>query len=256
MEIDQLKERYKKFEELIANPFGGIGGHFFNEKYGLARVGLDSVDNTRNQLRELAFALSFSKHPLIDKIFLNPETKHLVRGLYLENTEAKDAQSKFDSLATSLTKNKVLGGMKIIDLGCGTKPTFAYNARVLGADKVYTVDIIPEERLCLSREQKEAREDHIQLDLRNPDALDMLARRTGGDFDLITSATIHEMSAFADAAGRAAPPNHLEDLALALAKDEGVYFNAEYLEDGDIRLKDPKIDYEARVRDSVSRFRG
>ena len=252
---NSLKERYKKVKEIVAKPFSGLCGHhlFGGEYTGLGDpIGLSSVDNTPNQANELAFALSLSQHPMIDRLISDPKIKNLVDEVYF-NTNPQEIQSELDALANSLAQNRVLSGMRILDLGCGQRPAFAYCARKLGADKVYTVDIIPSDELWIGNKQKEARENHIQLDLRRTDAYDVLKERTGGNFDLVASASIHEQAAFADASGRAAPPWHLDDLALALAKDEGVYFNAEYLRDEEIRLKDPSINYEKRVRDAVSR---
>ena len=191
---------------------------------------------------------------MVDKLISDPEIKDLAERVYFNIHSEKNIQLELDALADSLAKNKVLSGMRILDLGCGYKPAFAYCARILGADKVHTVDIFPSDKLWVSGEQKEAFDDHVQLDLRAAHAYDTLTERTQGNFDLVTSATIHEQAAFADLAGRGAPPFHLDDLALALTKKEGVYFNAELLSNETIMVRDPAINYEDRVRNSVSRM--
>lgn len=251
---DSFREKYKQVGEIVVKPFSGLCGyHLFGGEYtGLGEpIGSSSVDNTQNQAKELAFALSLSQHPMIDQLISDPKIKGLAREAWLNPNSERDVQSELNSLADSLAQNAVLSGMKILDLGCGQRPAFAYCARTLGA-KVYTVDIIPGNELWISDEQKEAIEDHIQLDLRKTNAYDVLKGRTGGNFDLVASSSIHEQAGFADLAGRAAPPRHLEELALALVKDDGVYFNAEYLYDEEIKVNDPNINYEDKLRDAVS----
>ena len=135
--------------------------------------------------------------------------------------------------------------------GCGYDPVFSYIARSLGVNEVYTVDVLHFEDLLYSDNHEEARDFHIEMDLRHPDALELLRERTGGDFDLVASASIHETAAFADAAGIAAPPHHLNDLALALVKDNGVYFCAEYLHEPEILIKDLSIDYNKKVEEAI-----
>jgi len=241
---DSLKERYQKVKR--------IAEHL---KLGSYPLGRSSVDNTQNQISEVMFALSLSNHPLIESLVSDPSFEDLAMkarfARYMEDPEEiKRILAELADLAHSLIINNVLRGMRILDLGCGYEPAFAYCAREFGADEVYTVDIIPSEKLWLSDEQ--TRDGHIQLDLREPNAYDTLIDRIGGELDLVASATIFEQAVFADFAGRAAPPGYLTDLALALVKDGGIYFKAEYYEDEVINVRDPSINYEERVRDGVS----
>jgi len=235
---DVLRERYEQIREVVRS---------LCESETLGCIGRSSTDNTPNQIDELAFALSLSQHPEIERMLSDPELKDITYSPF-----SCEIPSKLDSLAKRLQESAVLNGKRILDLGCGYEPAFADCSRRLGADRVYTVDIVPSEKLWVrSDKQKEVVEDHIQLDLRDPNAYDILRERTGANFDLVASSSIHEMSEFADFAGRGAPPAYLNDLALALAKEDGIYFCAEYLQDPKIHLKDPSIDYEKRVRKAV-----
>jgi cyclopropane fatty-acyl-phospholipid synthase-like methyltransferase len=247
--VDQLRERYEKVKKIIVDPFAGEFNikYLFGEKYtGIGcSIGCSSTDNSSNQTKELAFTLSLSKSPMVEKLISDPEMITFFEQIYFSD-ESEESRSRLDDIANSLAENKVLADMKILDLGCGDRPTFAYCARMLGAE-VYTVDIIPGSRLWNSKE-KGVVENHIQLDLRDPKALDILLDKTKGNFDLIASASIHEMAFAAEAAGRAAPPQYLNELALALAKDTGVLFEAEYLEKEEIEVKDPKFDYRKEIQ--------
>jgi len=138
-------------------------------------------------------------------------------------------------------RNKILKGLKILDLGCGPEPTFARSARRLGAD-VYTVDVLPVSEfgcgIWKGKEegwQKECdffpeelqeleKMKHIQLDLRSKDALAKIIEKTGGNFDLVTSA--HLASGYEYQGKEIYPPCDIEEQAMKLLRIGGLFQSA------------------------------
>ena len=150
----------------------------------------------------ISVAIALSKHTDIDDI--------LAQLISVEPGQENSVDQLFDE--------KVLAGVKILDLGCGPAPLFARCTRGMGAT-VYTVDTAPVDAFeyhgaseeLISAEKKH----HISLDLGLPGALDQLLKETGGEFDLVTEAC--------------AIPNPDEyrfegwRLSLPLLKQEGLY---------------------------------
>lgn len=134
------------FEDVLPNE--PLGGGYWNNSWG-----------TESQL---VFALSISQNPNIQRIINQP------RVLTSRDT------------ITALRQQRVLSGMKIMDLGCGRVPAFALAARTLGAT-VYTADYA-----VLHDGDETALSSHTVVDLNAPDALEKLTRATGGGFDLVT----------------------------------------------------------------------
>ena len=117
--------------------------------------------NTIGAPSQLVFALSIVPNASVTDILK-------------ENTEASPR-----NIVQELRKIRPLSGMKIIDLGCGF-PTFALAAGALGAE-VYTADhgfMHPDTMAKLKG--------HTNIDLNDANALEVLQKATGGDFDLVT----------------------------------------------------------------------
>jgi len=180
--------------------YSGIPGF---EKY----IGVDmligeadwtSFYNTCHSPCHLAFALGLSKHPCIDEM--------------LEHDLEPD----------ELVRQKVLSGIKILDIGCGHIPTFARCSRALGAD-VYTLDKDPADcfyskKGFFSEEQKqEERKRHVCLTLIkygiHAKEAQQILDATGGNFDLITAS-------FLDIMGE-----ELREIVFPLLKPNGIYFD-------------------------------
>jgi hypothetical protein len=124
-------------------------------------LGTGLWENTPGTVYQLSFAISISDHPLVQKV--------LEGGV----SQPRDVIGMF-------REGKILSGIKIIDLGCGNKPTFALAAQALGAE-TYTSDAAD-----LPQEDKEKVKSHIVLDLNQADAIQVLLNATGGNFDLVT----------------------------------------------------------------------
>ena len=109
--------------------------------------------------------------------------------------------------------------MKILDLGSSRYPYFARCCRTMGAD-VWTVDMdsIPEFYHRKSPIPEEAKkleiEKHIQLNLNDPRAADIIMKKTGGNFNLVTESNL---GADGFSKGR--------DIAWPLIKKGGIYDN-------------------------------
>lgn len=252
----ETQERYKQVRKLVARPFYTSKNQLFGREYtGCEPLGFDSVDNTYGQLEQLAVALSLSENESVDDILFSTENRETLQAYRVEAYQ--EHQEQLDRIAQQLARQQVLGGMKILDLGSGPTPAFANCARSLGA-QVYTTDSVDVRKLddvVMGAQQKT---NHVRLDLREPNALDVLRDRTGGEMDLVTSSFIHVASASARFYGRAAPPRHLTSLALALVKPDGVYVDVDpfnYNSPGGARIhhKEPGIDYKAEVERAVRR---
>jgi len=98
-----------------------------------------------------------------------------------------------------LVENKIMQGMKILDLGSGPQPVFARVSRAMGAE-AWTVDSGPipgnyinakSDWKLLSKEQQEMEQaHHIVLDLNDLSAADVLEEKTGGNFNFIGQANL------------------------------------------------------------------
>jgi len=167
--ITTIRGKYEAFDRYCFPAFDskytGLQEEYLGGSHGF---------NTSEAAQQLVFALFVSAHPLVLKLLdsdVTPETF---------NPEP-------------LREAHVLKHMKILDLGCGGKPTFARTARRLGAD-VYTVDVCPSNDLLFcpalfsqsDRELETAR--HVQLDLNAPDSAERIVAVSGDGFDLVTSA--------------------------------------------------------------------
>ncbi len=132
--------------------------------------------------------------------------------------------------------SKPLGGLKILDLGCGVQPEFSYIARRLGAE-TWTVDVIPASEfqpIEISEEGKpideRAAEFHIQIDLNNPDAAQKILEKANGKFNFVTEAHLSTGTMRTIAGRERDYAAYGEDTAKDVLIDEGVYQKVEPLE--------------------------
>lgn len=192
-EIWNLYIKIYKFYEKIYNiePYTG------QESMGKEE---DIYYNSELTLFQIGYALAMTRNQLLKKI------------------EQSESNQKLD--ARELVENKIMAGMKILDLGCGPYPAFARFCRAMGAD-VWTVDkdniraisdyckkVFTQEQLDFEKER------HIQIDLNNKQAVDIIKEKSGGDFNLITEANLS-----ADNFNRG------ESVAIPLLKKGGVYYD-------------------------------
>lgn len=116
--------------------------------------------NTPGTVHQLGFAISISNHSIVQEVLNN------------KDMAPRDVIKTFRA-------NKILSGMKIMDLGCG-KPNFALAAHALGA-QMYTSDVND-----LKPEYKRSIERHVVIDLNQHDVIEILQDTTGGNFDLVS----------------------------------------------------------------------
>ena len=134
-------------------------------------------------------ALGSSSGPGLQLIF-----SIAMRGHHSAVREVLESRNKKlpEDFFVNLMKDKILSGMRILDLGCGDELLFARCARRFGAE-VYTVDRglateFTSEWDPRTRGKEIAQ--HICLDLTGPDAFYNIMKATSGRFDLLTSSCI------------------------------------------------------------------
>jgi len=173
---EDMKEIHSLFSELFEQfpeqlpyleKYTGI-----NETIG----GGDAYINSRVTLFQFEYALAITRHPLIKKLI---NIKYNIKPADIEN----------------LIKNKIMVGIKILDLGCGPEPVFARCCRAMGAD-VWTVDIISasnfifDQKYFTKEQIKLENEKHIQLNLEDTQAKVIIKSKSSGDFNLVTTANL------------------------------------------------------------------
>ena len=172
------------FEDLLHEPLGqGYNGYF----------------NTGGTVFQLAFALSLSQSTTI------PD-------LIKEKVSSKDA-------IQVLRQKSVLKGLRITDLGCSPKPTFALAARSLGAE-VYTADAQNP-----SIEDRKYLSGHTVIDLSDERAPEVLAQSTGGNMDLVTE-NIRGRTHSSPPGLKMPKPKSVLKIADVLLKQEGYLYSA------------------------------
>jgi len=163
--------------------------------------------NTGITFSQLLYTLAMTRHPLVKGI-----------------TDSEFDDSKFD--AKELIEQKIMKGMKILDLGSGPRPVFARCCRAMGAD-VWTVDKPPRlfgtyefrtNRKLLSKEQCELEDKrHIEIDLTSKKATDVIKEKSRGEFNLVTEANLIGPGLHTDEQKRS--------VAMPLLKKGGVYYS-------------------------------
>lgn len=206
MQLLEIEKKAVRLQHKLSDYGSGLLSSFKEEYTGLhLPIGSSTAVNTPGAAKQLEFTLAFSGHPLVDEI---PESD-------IDDTT-------FDP--EPLREAQVLEGLKILDMGCGSEPTFARCARYMGAD-VYTVDTKTADNLrsnkrYFSDERKNEEEDkHIPLDLNDEGAIDQIIEKTGGEFDIVTCSHLRREE-YSPSSSR------IEQIAHALLKPRGVYYNA------------------------------
>lgn len=195
-----MKEIYRLFLEIHANIPEKLKGL---EAYSGTDQGIgegNSYHNSVATLHQLEYALAMTRHPLVREM----------------------ASEHFDPVKFNpreLVENKVMAGLKILDLGCGHTPVFARVSRSMGAD-VWTVDKIAADGFhCSDSFRSEARkseiEKHIQMQLSHVNAkisAGLIRQKSGGEFNLVTASNL-DSDGFAGG----------KDIAMLLLKKGGIY---------------------------------
>lgn len=207
LSIDRITEIARSLN--ILHLVRGIPG---TEEYTLLGrpIGDSGVTNSPFAARQLDFIFALKgDHPLI--------TEFLSKGYQ----EQKSSQEEFYK---KLIEAKVLSGLKVLDMGCGDRPTFARVARAAGAT-VYTVDIISSDDFDFNANKESFRrgesEFHIVQDLEDVGgSIANITQISGGNFDLVTSAHLETVGVFSG-----------KEIATKILKKGGVYFSPHALDD-------------------------
>lgn len=198
--IARVKALRKKIDDgCIANLRNGPVFAYSDRWSGLRCNGIGSGDsdcsvfNNPSTTDQITLVLALSEHQLLEKIVELP----LIR----ERSD-KD-RNRYREWITAIENEKVLQGMKVLDIGCGLKPAFARSTRILGAD-VHTVDFYSSDKFEVYHGNESYRssftpeqriievERHIQLDLRSENAFAQIKERTGGEFDFVTASHVDD----------------------------------------------------------------
>jgi 2-polyprenyl-3-methyl-5-hydroxy-6-metoxy-1,4-benzoquinol methylase len=168
--------------------------------------------NTQGAAYQLAFSISLSTHSAIAEVLED------------ERVSGADAVRIF-------RKERILEGLKIVDLGCGV-PTFAVAAGALGGTS-YTVDvedIAPKYLAFIAK--------HVVADLNDSDILEKLKGELGGEFDLVTENIISGVP-FQSKRHliRDVPHETIERIALLLSKKGGYLYRPTMLGNDILRKK-------------------
>jgi hypothetical protein len=153
--------------------------------------GSGTIFNTIYCRVQICTCLAYQAPDILDEI-----QPMLASGNKLYNDEDVITEQHKDSLIKcfdKLVKEQRLKQLRVLDLGCGIKPSFSRLARNFGAT-VYTVDVIPSSEFVLdyNNEDNKMREiekkHHIQTDLNHQEAISKILEKTQGGFHIITSA--------------------------------------------------------------------
>ena len=214
---EKIKSEYgtllneKDFLRRIKMIYKGLGLASFAEYSGVhdTLIGFGEVYNSRSVPLQLAGTIALSKHFLINRFLADGKKIN----------------------ARELTKKKVLKGIKILDLGCGYKPTYARCARAMGAE-VYTIDIIPSEEFDVYEEENFSKEErqseiknHLTLNLEDERVIEKIEKSFGKDFDIITESHLQTITAHWKNKFEFISFQEGEYVALRLLNSHGVYLN-------------------------------
>ena len=214
--LEKVWELYGKLRKCMMRGFSEIQG---TELYtGGNDIGKSSAENTPLAALQLIFTMAQSLHPLVEEL----------SRIDYKSLQSEKAEEEFKKLIDG----KVLENLGIIvDLGCGHEPYYPRLCRLLGAQEVWTVDVISAKDFNRQPQKTNPqviageRKNHIQLDLNNPTAVEIILSRIGRDnIDLVTEAYLstggpHEDKYYISYKG--------EEIAMKLLKKGGVYFNPE-----------------------------
>jgi hypothetical protein len=241
--METLREKYETFKQLVEphQPNIYCPAYFLNENntgigFPLGGGNEDShIDNTKYQANQMAFALTISENSYLESIVKDISAiAYEIRHMTLDETKStgkirEQIQEIYNNLAQEFIDRKVLSGIKALDLGCGELPSFATSVRRLGGES-YTVDIVDPSKRLEEKYRKDVLEHHIFLDLNDKDAVNIIKNRTGGEFDMTSSAHIYTGGWRAELVGRGIAPC-IYDISLPLTKKGGFYFFADLPEE-------------------------
>lgn len=131
-------------------------------------LGAGKFLNTFGTVDQLCSAILLSSNPVVAEIYDQPEGEE--RDVVVERVR-------------QLRESQVLDKLRILDLGCG-RPAFALAATALGAT-VYTADLEKVED-----KPTELTERHIQVNLRDINAVDTIKEVSGENLDMVTESII------------------------------------------------------------------
>lgn len=193
-DMEGLEKTGQRIADYIRYPMG----YGFRQYTGNGHsLGSGSILNSTVTSSQVANAIAMTRSPLITEML-----------------ESNRPNKKSDELFVA---NQIMSGMKILDLGSGPVPVLARICRYMGAN-VWTVDVEKldgkyDGSLFPSDMQELEMTHHILLDLNDPDIVNILREKTGGNFNLATAGHLSTSGFYYGA-----------DVGMNLLKSGGVYY--------------------------------
>ncbi len=192
------------------------------------RFGTGTEYNTIFAVKQFAFALAMSQHPAVRQFEERyyEEARRAQALSWKERLDVEKPDTRF------FETEQVLAGLRILDLGCGTCPTFARVCRRLGAE-VKTVDVLrPEDfegyygpEVHREKTVQQERENHLSLDLRSWDASLKLALSEDRGFHIVTSAHLGTGGYHPKYGGSIYGPEDVYSIVNAVLCPGGIYYD-------------------------------
>ena len=209
---------HKKYVRISAlSKIDGDGGFVFPESQRMTcsgfPLGYGSTNNMYSTVHQIFSAFAISGHPLVDG--------RISDGTFFDEKSIK-----------RFIDQKVLEGLKVLDLGCGTWPVFARAVRVFGGT-AYTVDLKESSEFYYGPEHEYRsgygqieRAHHLAQDLTSESIVEKILELSRGNFDLVSWCFVIPNSS------RVREPTleTLKDVSLQVLKEGGLVFKAQGLE--------------------------
>ncbi len=208
--IEQIPALLGRFKSISQRFQGLYFGNSVSIGEKIYRIGKSSEENSPLSLMQLYMALALSN------------------GVQ-DISEIKGERNKL--MADELVERKALKDLKILDLGCGGQPYFSILARKMGAT-IYTVDILDIDSMVdqyrleydfLPEDIIELKNFHIAGDLNSENIVDVIHKKTGGDFNFVTEA---HLASGAERGGKNVVSFNGSKISKEIINSDGLYYNA------------------------------
>ncbi|HLA22939.1 MAG TPA: hypothetical protein VJZ93_00165 [Candidatus Nanoarchaeia archaeon] len=206
----EIEEKDKEFER-FPNTYKTMP--CFREFTGIGKsLGHGFWYNTSGTSFQMMKTLELLEHPVLDK--------------FLEDISNNDSITPNDIDVNPLVRGKILRGLKIMDLGCGIRPSYANCVHSLGAE-VYTSDHNHPGDIHFIDDSMKQR--YIAVDFNDKNVLGILRNRTRGEFDFVTCTTCFPTHLWSDSKKKIKEPSkeRLKEIGLSLLRKNGIFYNPE-----------------------------
>jgi hypothetical protein len=141
-------------------------------------LGGDTFYNTTLAARQFIWLLATVDDPLVNQL--------ADRDCYRQSSSHERVEN-VQAIVDQLSRQKVLQGLRVLDIGCGMIPSFARCSRAFGAE-VWTVDCLFSADSFEPSPSALERSFHIKGDIQEEGTIIQLLESSGGSFDIVTHA--------------------------------------------------------------------